>query len=103
MIVIHDRYIDSSWHIRASTAGRYFKSPCYQRGGYSGLWPNLTFAIGCEPKVGLARHAMASNVSGSAPGLDRIERRELSFHQRVRKGYHSLQRIYGERLHHRYY
>ena len=30
---------------------------------------NLTLLLDVEPKVGLARHAMASNVSGSAPGL----------------------------------
>ncbi|NLJ85920.1 MAG: dTMP kinase [Firmicutes bacterium] len=99
MIVICDRYIDSSLAYQGfGLLGDISKVLAINEVAIGGLWPNLTLLLDVEPKVGLARHAMASNVSGSAPGLDRIERRELSFHQRVRKGYHSLQRIYGERF-----
>jgi dTMP kinase len=47
----------------------------------NGLWPDMTYLLDIEPRVGLARKA------GAGCEADRLEREDLAFHRRVRDGY----------------
>ena len=98
-IVICDRYVDSSlayqgygflWglsHVKA-----------INEAAIGGVWPDLTLLLDVQPAVGLKRHALHSCSGGTGSSLDRIEQRDLSFHQRVRDGYHKLHNMYEERF-----
>lgn len=50
--------------------------------------PDLTFMLDAEPKLGITRQQTQRG------RLDRIEQRDLYFHQRVREGYQDLARQY---------
>jgi dTMP kinase len=98
MIVICDRYIDSSLAYQGfGLLGDIRPVLGINEAAIQGIWPNLTILLDVEPKVGLRRHA-ALSPHRSSGDLDRIEQRNLAFHQRVRDGYHALQNIYKERF-----
>ncbi len=81
-LVICDRYIDSSLAYQGYGLGgdlHWIRDLNRQVAGE--LWPELTFLLDLPVKQAIARR------SGSA---DRVEQREISFHQRVRRGYLDL-------------
>lgn len=51
-----------------------------------GVKPNITFLLDLPVEIGLAR-ARRRNIVSNAGTQDRFEREELSFHEKVRKGY----------------
>ncbi|MDI6782725.1 MAG: dTMP kinase [bacterium] len=84
--VICDRYADSS--VAYQGVGRKLGVDRVERFNYiatTGLAPDLTFFFDIDPTLGLSRRAK------SARGrMDRLEKEQLVFHKRVRKGYLAL-------------
>lgn len=98
MIVICDRYVDSSLAYQGfGLLGDIGPVLRINEAAIQGIWPDLTILLDVDPKVGLRRHASLSPYR-TLGDLDRIEQRDLVFHQRVRDGYHALQNIYEERF-----
>jgi dTMP kinase len=80
-IVISDRFTDSS--LAYQGAARNLSVDLVQKLNAiatGGIFPDITFLIDLEPKIGLER----------LKGKDRIENEEIKFHQRVRKAYLSI-------------
>mgnify|MGYP001266401555 FL=1 len=99
MIVICDRYVDSSLAYQGfGLLQDIAQVKAVNEAAVGGLWPHLTLLLDVEAEVGLGRHAMASSKRPANTGLDRIEQRDLDFHQRVRQGYHQLHSAYAERF-----
>jgi len=99
MIVICDRYVDSSLAYQGfGLLGDPRQVKAINEVAIGGVWPTLTVLLDVQPEVGLRRHVLRSSSRTEDNGLDRIEQRDLSFHQRVREGYHELQKIYQERF-----
>lgn len=89
MIVISDRYVDSSLAYQGMGRGLGFEEVFdLHRWATAGLMPDLVFLLDADPEVGLAR-------SGAT---DRIEREDIDFHQLVRAGYRRLRDRYPERF-----
>lgn len=83
-VVVCDRYFDSS--LAYQGAGRGLPLPLLQsitREVTGGLTPDLTILLDLDPAVGLARAAARGQP-------DRLERADLTFHQRVRQGFLDL-------------
>ena len=105
MVVVCDRYIDSSLAYQGfGLLGEISQVKAINETAIDGIWPDLTILLDVEPEAGLRRHRQAeseagrSQCSGRTNGLDRIEQRDLQFHQRVRDGYHVLTRMYAQRF-----
>ncbi|MBI4398376.1 MAG: dTMP kinase [Candidatus Omnitrophica bacterium] len=77
-IVLSDRFQDSTW-VYQTYAGNFPRSAFEKAGreATGGLEPDLTFIFDVPVRVGLGR----------AGKTDRIEKKSLAFHERVRKGY----------------
>lgn len=56
-----------------------------------GIEPDITFLLDLDIEIGLRRNREAKKI-------DRLELEELSFHQKVRAGYHALAREHKERI-----
>lgn len=99
MIVVCDRYVDSSLAYQGfGLLGDPRQVKAINEVAIGGVWPTLTVFLDVQPEVGLKRHLLYSSNRTKDSGLDRIEQRDLSFHQRVREGYYELQNIYQERF-----
>lgn len=91
-LVICDRYTDST-----------IAYQCYGRGldrlliedvnflATGDLAPDLTIWLDLDPKIGLKR-------AGDRGKLDRIEKTEMAFHQRVQQGYSELAAAFPKRI-----
>ena len=91
-VVICDRYFDSS--LAYQGAGRGLPLPLLQsvtREVTGGLKPDLTILLDLDPVTGLERAARRGQP-------DRLERADLSFHQRVRQGFLDLARQEPQRF-----
>jgi dTMP kinase len=53
----------------------------------SGLMPDITFLTDCPAALGLGRARKRNAADKSLNSMDRFEREELDFHERVRQGY----------------
>lgn len=92
MIVICDRYVDSSLAYQGfGLLQDVAQVKAINEAAIGGLWPHLTLLLDVETEIGLQRHAAASTRRARGEGLDRIEQRDLEFHRRVRQGYSELQ------------
>ncbi len=86
-VVICDRYADSTLAYQSYGRGLPLapvrEALLFATGG---LWPDLTILLDLDPAVGLQRNR------GTAPDVpvDRFEAQDLSFHERVRRGYLAL-------------
>jgi len=84
--VLCDRYIDASMSYQAAGLGL---SPEYVRqlseDATDGLWPSRTYLIDVPADIGIQRAA-----SGRGMQLDRIEQRDLEYHNRVREQFLSI-------------
>jgi dTMP kinase len=99
MIVVCDRYVESSLAYQGfGLLGDPRQVKAINEVAIGGVWPTLTVFLDVQPEVGLKRHLLYSSNRTKDSGLDRIEQRDLSFHQRVREGYYELQNIYQERF-----
>ncbi|MSN26216.1 MAG: dTMP kinase [Geobacter sp.] len=63
----------------------------------SGISPDLTILIDCDPQVGLARARRRIELS-SGPREERFELETVAFHQRVRSGYNNLAKTEPQRF-----
>ena len=82
-IVLCDRFQDSTW-VYQTCAGN-FPKPLFAKAGMvaaAGLVPNLTFVFDVPVHIGLRR----------AGKKDRMERKSVQFHEKVRRGYLELAR-----------
>ncbi len=92
-IVLCDRFNDSSIAYQGVARGLGMQKVAEICDFFSqGLEPELTLYLDIDPELGLSR-IMKSR------GKDRIEAETLSFHQKIREGYHLLQRQFSQRFH----
>jgi dTMP kinase len=83
--VLCDRYVDSS--IAYQGTGRTLSTAEVARlsqWATEDLLPDLTVLLDIDPAIGLTR------ASGGITGPDRLEREQLTFHERVRAGFREL-------------
>jgi dTMP kinase len=88
-IVISDRYADSTRAYQGVGSGLERETiETLLRIATDGLTPDLTLLLDLPAEEGLRRRHAASQ-SGAAQ-LDRLDRRDLAYHERVRAGYLAL-------------
>jgi len=90
-VVITDRFVDSS--LAYQGAGRTLPGEDVKRlsrWATEDLVPDLTVLLDVPAEIGLARARRRQGGTGTDPGLDRLEREALDFHDRVRAGYRAL-------------
>jgi dTMP kinase len=84
LIVIADRYADSTMAYQAFGMGALRDDVrTLTRVATRGLLPDATIYVDVLPEIGLARLL-------GRPDLNKLDIEALSFHQRVREGYHQL-------------
>ncbi|SDN57550.1 dTMP kinase [Fictibacillus solisalsi] len=89
-LVLCDRFVDASVAYQAYGLGIPVEDVTrINRFATGGLKPDRSYLIDVAPEIG--RQRMVSRYSGEA--LDRIEQKELDYHERVRSGF---QKIYEE-------
>lgn len=89
--VLCDRFNDSSIAYQGVARGLGAQKVASVCSFFSqGIEPNLTLYLDIDPELGLSRVLR---------GKDRIEMEDLRFHQKIREGYHLLQRQYPHRFH----
>lgn len=89
LLVVCERYVDSTLAYQGYGLGYDLEQiNAVNALATSGLWPDVTFLLDIDPVEGLRR----------AGRSDRIERRGLEFHRRVREGYLQLARDWPERI-----
>ncbi|HHV94017.1 MAG TPA: dTMP kinase [Firmicutes bacterium] len=107
MVVVCDRYVDSSLAYQGfGLMGEISQVKAINEAAIESVWPDLTILLDVDPAVGLRRHRQRKGAyeatgirhSECTDGLDRIEQRDLQFHQKVRDGYHILAKLYAERF-----
>lgn len=92
MIVVCDRYVDSSYAYQGYGRGLDLKAlESISDFAVGGLIPDMTFFFDMDPETALKRR-FASTQS------DRIENERLEFHRRVHSGYVKLAEKYPERI-----
>lgn len=92
MIVVCDRYVDSSFAYQGYGRGLDLKVlENISDFAIGGLLPDITFFFDLDPETALNRR-LASTLS------DRIENERLEFHKKVYSGYASLVDKYPERI-----
>lgn len=87
-VVLCDRYADATTAYQG--AARQIPEKIIEeihRIATEGIWPGLTILIDLPTKIGLMRANKRNALDPTALGLDRFEREQLSFHERVRLGY----------------
>ncbi len=88
IVVICDRFADSTLAYQGYGHGLDLEAlGAITRFATGGLWPDLTFYLDLEAEEGLRRKLTAGQ--GRAE-WNRLDQKELAFHQRVRKGYLAL-------------
>lgn len=82
MIVVCDRFLPSTFVYQYYTRGLNLKLINFlNKIVTQGLTPDLTFILDVEPKIGFKR------LNQRKRKLDRFEKENLKFHQKIRKGY----------------
>ncbi|UNC90674.1 dTMP kinase [Candidatus Contubernalis alkaliaceticus] len=96
-VVICDRYIDSSFAYQSFGLGEETDFVLtVNEEATQGLYPDLTLLLDVAPEEGLRRQR--ERYSKGSKAQDRIEMKELEFHQKVRQGYLFLAKIQKERV-----
>ncbi|MBN2478987.1 MAG: dTMP kinase [Parachlamydiales bacterium] len=89
-IVLCDRFNDSSVVYQGHARGLGIDMVLdFSSFILEGLVPNLTFYLDIDPKIGLSRVKRS---------LDRIEQEDISFHQKIREGFHILEKKFPQRI-----
>ena len=95
-LVICDRFVDSSVAYQGSARGIGEEEILeLNQFAIEGHLPDLTLYLDVPSEVGLAR----INQGRRATELDRLDKEDLAFHQKVRTGYLGLLDKYPERIH----
>lgn len=94
MIVISDRYIDSSLVYQGVARGIGIQE-VYEMNLFAidKILPNLTLILDIEPEIGLQRIN-----KNNQREVNRLDLESLSFHHKVRDGYRKLKDLYPERI-----
>ncbi len=96
-VVICDRYLDSSIAYQSFGLG---ENPDFIRKvneeATGELYPDLTLILDVEPETGLAR--LKERLSQESVDEDRIEKKDMEYHKRVRQGYLFIARLQGDRI-----
>jgi dTMP kinase len=97
MVVISDRYADSTLAYQGFGDGLDLAAlEALTQFATSGLAPDLTILLDIDVRAGLERRRAAFRAGDGE--LNRIDRRDLSYHQRVRDGYLALARREPDRF-----
>ncbi len=89
-IVLSDRFIDAS--IAYQAYGLAIDKNIIEEINMfasSGLKPHRTYLLSIKPKIGRER-VLARNISEFSDTLDRIEQKDIEYHQRVLNGFNEL-------------
>lgn len=94
MIVISDRYIDSSLVYQGVARGIGIQE-VYEMNLFAidKILPNLTLILDIEPEIGLQRIN-----KNNQREVNRLDLESLSFHHKVRDGYRKLKDLFPERI-----
>lgn len=93
-VVVCDRFADSTLAYQGYGRGIPMEHLTYlHKLVTKGLAPDLTILVDVDVELGLSR----VQTRGEVKGGDRIERQEIEFHQRLRKGYLELSSSYPDR------
>lgn len=94
MIVISDRYIDSSLVYQGVARGIGIQE-VYEMNLFAidKILPNLTLILDIEPEIGLQRIN-----KNNQREVNRLDLESLPFHHKVRDGYRKLKDLYPERI-----
>lgn len=93
-IVICDRFIDSSLAYQGYARGIGMQEVlAINQFAIQSYWPQLTLYLDIDPKKGLER--IQANKTRET---NRLDAESLSFHRKVRAGYHQLAKQYPERI-----
>jgi len=87
-IVLSDRYADATAAYQG--AARRIDPEAVEavhRIATDGLLPDITFLLDCPAETGLSRIKLRGKKCASSRNLDRMEREDIEFHERVRSGY----------------
>lgn len=90
-IVLCDRYVDSSLAYQAYARDLGFDFVLKANNYAIKNLPDITFYLDVEPELGLKRISVRNN-------LNRLDKEKLSFHKKVREGYHEVMKMYPERV-----
>jgi dTMP kinase len=97
VVVVSDRYADSTLAYQGFGGGADIPSlEAVNRFATGGLTPDLTVLIDLDVRLGLERKRRASR-SGE-DDLNRIDLRDVSYHERVREGFRALAALEPERF-----
>ena len=105
--VICDRYFDSNVAYQGGLLVDFDKILEINKHATLGIIPDLTVLLDIDPKLGISRavknfhennEEVKTNYELVKSFGDRIERRDLEFHQRVRTNYISLAKTYTDRF-----
>lgn len=91
IVVILDRYIDSSFVYQGVARGVGIKNVERANGFALSYMPNITFFLDVRPEVGLKR------LSGRDK-MDRLDLESIDFHNKVYNGYLEVMEMYPERI-----
>jgi dTMP kinase len=84
-VVICDRYLDSSLVYQGFAGGGDVESiKQINNWATKGLFPDITIVLDLDVETGRQRTLQKD---GNIRGLDRVEQKDLAFHQRVREGF----------------
>lgn len=107
-VVLSDRFVDSSLAYQGVARGLGEESVLeLNRWALGGLLPDVVVLLDLDPEEGLERvHTRADTTADDGTdtpgeggrGVDRMEREDLAFHQRVAEGYRTLARRAGSRF-----
>lgn len=101
-VVICDRYFDSNVAYQGSLSLDIDDILAINKHAISNVLPDITFLLDIDPRVGLSRATGINEkeknetISNAAKG-DRIERRDIDFHVRVRENFLRLSDVYKDR------
>jgi len=92
-IVLCDRYADATTAYQG-TARRIQPEVVEEihRVATGGLMPDITMLLDCPAEIGLSRARSRNEKDPNAASMDRFEREEMDFHERVRNGYLNIAR-----------
>lgn len=92
-IVICDRYVDSSLAYQGYARGLGIEK-VYKINDYAidGFYPDLTIYIDVAPEIGLGR------IKKNNRDMDRLDREQISFHEKVREGYLEVSKMFPDRI-----
>jgi len=90
-VVLCDRYVDSSLAYQAYGRDLGFDFVSKANNFAFKHMPNITFYLDVLPEIGLKRIKKRDD-------LNRLDKEEISFHEKVREGYFKLLEMYPERI-----